>query len=48
MKKKKVVVKLNLEKQSIAHLTDRVTGGRGSVASVCYSCMSQCLCNPPR
>ncbi|WP_181358464.1 class I lanthipeptide [Taibaiella chishuiensis] len=48
MKKSIGLKKLALKKETIAALDQlnqsQVQGG-GSVASACYSCMSQCLCN---
>lgn len=51
MKKKKLAGKLSLNRKTIVLLSDEQSaaqkGGGGSVASNCYSCMSQCLCDPP-
>ncbi|WP_414647111.1 class I lanthipeptide [Chitinophaga sp.] len=49
MKKKLISTKkLALSKLTISNLSaNQVTGGGWTDASLCYSCMSQCLCDPP-
>lgn len=48
-KKNSGLKKLDLNKQTIAALQSKVLGGNFTGitnASMCHSCMSECLCNP--